>query len=67
METNNNNAAQEAAQTQDFEPVDGNSTSTGKTVKQWVISHAVEIGIGTVSFLFGVLTGRATKKTKKED
>jgi hypothetical protein len=76
MENNNQEAAQAAQettkvenQTNDFEPVDNKKeetpASTGK-VKQWAIEHAVEIGICVTSFLFGVVTGRATKKTKKD-
>lgn len=78
MENNQQAAAQAAQETKvenqnkDFEPVGDNKNeetpaSTGKSVKQWAMEHAVEIGIGVGSFLVGVFTGRATKKTKKED
>jgi tRNA G46 methylase TrmB len=79
MENNQNQQAaaqQQAAQettvetqNKDFEPV-GNkneeTSATGKSVKQWAMEHAVEIGIGVGSFLIGVFTGRATKSSKKD-
>jgi hypothetical protein len=78
MENNQQQAAQTAQETKvetqnnEFEPVGGEkkaeetTNSTGKSVKQWAIEHAVEIGIGVASFAVGVFTGRATKKTKKD-
>ena len=77
MENNQQQTAQAAQETKveetqnrDFEPV-GNKNeetpaSTGKSVKQWALEHAVEIGIGVGSFLIGVFTGRATKSSKKD-
>ena len=79
MENNQNQQAAQAAQetkvenqNNDFEPV-GNKNeetsttpSTGKSVKQWAMEHAVEIGIGVGSFIVGVFTGRATKSSKKD-